>query len=287
MKLGTLNVDEVLASYFPKSYELVPLNGEELPEIDALLIDWVPRGKKKTPAVIQQAKIINHYVKQKKRTVIYDRYLGLTVHEFEWLKKFDVVFTEPAIKYRRDFTSIMPWTETYDLSSYPDIDFSKKTIDLATKDLLRNKIGPFEDYYVEFATHYPKHSVVYWSNLLKEKEDEYKDAGLKKTNFEFENVRTTIIIGTKTAYDVGYLYPEVFNLMRVGVLPLLPKEHRFFWSLFDELLIEKLGWINYNLSVYEATVIPLLVDVYQKIETMWPEMKVEHTIDFLLRELEK
>jgi hypothetical protein len=287
MILGTLNMDEVLADYFPGTYEMIPLTGEELPEVDALFIDWIPRGKKKTPAIIQQAKVINHYVKHKKRTVIFDRYLGMTSNEHEWLKKFNVVFTEPAIKFRSGFTTLMPWTETYHLGSYPEIDHDKKTIDLATKDLLRNKIGPFEDYYVEFATHYPKFSVTYWSNLLKEKEDEFKEAGLKKRSFEFEEVKATILIGTKTAYDVGYLYPETFNLMRKGVLPLLPKEHKYFWSLFDELLIDKIGWIGYNLSVYEVTAIPLLVDVYQNVEKMWPEMKIEHTVDFLTRKLER
>lgn len=287
MKLGTLNIDEVLANHFPESYNLIPIEGEDLPDIDALFIDWIPRGKKRIPSFVQQAKVINEYIKKNTRTIIFDRYLGLTSKEFEWLKKFDVVFTEPAICYRKDFETLLPWTEMYDLSTFPNIDLKDKTIDLGTKDLLRNKLKSFENYYVEFSSNYPRYSVVYWSNLLKEKEDEYKEAGLKKTNFEFKDLKSTIIIGTNTAYDVGYLYPEVFNLMRVGCLPMIPKEHRYFWSLFDDLVIEKIGWINYNLSVYEVSCIPLLVDIYERIETYWPEMMIEHTIDFLTRKLEK
>jgi len=286
MKLGVLNIDVTLANFFPKEIEITHLDTEEnLPQVDALFIDWIPRSKRKTYAIVQQAKIIKHYTRKKQKILIFDRYLGLTQKEFNWLKNFDVTFLEPAIKYRENFDYLPIWTELYDLKSYPDIEIKEKIFDLGTKDLLKNKIASFEDYYVKFSLNYPKKSVVYWSNLLKEKEEEYKEVGIRKTNFDFEKLKATVLIGTPLHYNIGYLYPEVFNLMRVGCLPLLPKEHKYFWSLFDELVIDKIGYINYNLGIYETVAIPMIVDVYEKIREMFPEMNVEYTINFLMEKL--
>jgi hypothetical protein len=286
MLLGTLNIEENLGRELAKDYELLEMKGDKTPNIDALFIDWIPRAKKKTPAVVLQATVVDHYVQKKVPTIVFDRFLGVTNKEYKWLKKFRAFFFEPAVNHRRKFDYLPIWTpKIYDLHTYPDIKIDGREVDLGGVDYLKNKLKSFEKYYVEFGKLYPKCHISYSTKLPKEKEDEYYDANVWYRIAAAENIKTFVLIGTQKAYDMGYLYPYLFYYMERGCLPLLPQEHKYFHSLFSDTVIEKPADINYVLGGYDF-VIPVLVDIYQRIEEYFPEMKINHTVDVIKRCLE-
>jgi hypothetical protein len=286
MKLGTLNIDEVLRDHLPKDYDIVSLEmSKDFPEIDALYIDWMT-GNKTAPGLIRQAAVMDKYARKKIPVVIFDRHLRLTNKEYNWLRKFRVFFFEPAINYRRKFRYLPVWTEIYDLHSYPDIDLEVKDIDIGCFDDLGNKLKSFEKYNVVFGSLYPKWKNCYRVPVPKEKKSEYKDLNVTGDVFSQIMVKCFILIGTQKAYEMGYLYPYVFDHMRKGCLPLLPQEHKYFHCLFSDTVIEKMGDINYILEGYKILCIPTLVDIYERVEKYYPEMKVNHTVDVITKCLE-
>jgi hypothetical protein len=285
MLLGTLNIEENLNKELAKTYDIIPMTGEK-PNIDALFVDWIPRSKKRSPSVVLQATVVDWYVKKKVPTIIFDRFLGVTNKEYKWLRKFKTYFFEPAINYRRKFDYLPIWTpEIYDIHTYPDVELNGREVDLGSVDWLSNKLKSFEKYYVEFGKLYPKHHIAYTTKLPKEKEEEYVDANVSYRIFPAENLKFFVLIGTQKAYDIGYLYPELFHYMKRGCVPLLPQEHKYFHSLFSEVVIAKPGDINYVMGGYKYA-IPTIVEIYQCVEKYFPEMKMNHTVDVIKRCLE-
>ena len=99
-------------------------------------------------------------------------------------------------------------------------------------------------------------------------------------------MKTFVLIGTNKAYEIGYLNTDVFNYMMSGCLPLLPEEHRYFHGVFSEVVIEKPQDINWILQGWDTIAIPTIAEIYNRINTFYPEMKVNHTIDVIRRCLE-
>jgi len=286
MLLGTLNIEEDLGRELSKDHFMHPMKSGELPDIDALFIDWIPRAKKKSPTVVLQATVVDHYVKKKVPTIIFDRFLGVTNKEYKWLRKFKTYFFEPAINHRRKFDYLPIWTpEIYDIHTYPDVELKDREVDLGCVDWLSNKLKSFEKYYVEFGKLYPNYEIAYTTKLPKEKDEEYSDANVKYRIFSAETLKFFVLIGTQKAYDIGYLYPDLFWYMKRGCIPLLPQEHKYFHSLFPGLVIEKPGDINYVMGGYDYA-IPTIVDIHQRVEKYFPEMKMNHTVDVIKRCLE-
>lgn len=285
MLLGTVNIEENLGKELSKDFDLITMTGEK-PNIDALFVDWIPRSKKRSPAVVLQATVVDWYVKKKVPTIIFDRFLGVTNKEYKWLRKFKTYFFEPAINHRRKFDYLPIWTpEIYDIHTYPDVELNGRGLDLGCTDYLSNKLKSFEKYYVEFGKLYPTYEIGYNNRLLKEKTDEYHEANVKEWIISADNMKFFILIGTQKSYDIGYLYPSLFEYMKRGCVPLLPQENKYFHSLFPGLVIEKPGDINYVMGGYKYA-IPTIVDIYQRIEKYFPEMKMNHTVDVIKRCLE-
>jgi len=290
MKLGTLNIDKVLEECLPEKYDIVSLQWDSIqrkdfPEIDALYIDWTPPGNQASPTSVRQAAVMDNYVKKKIPVVIFDRHLRLTNKEYNWLRKFKVYFFEPAINYRRKFRYMPVWTEIYDLHTFPHIK-SVRRIDLGSFDDLGNKLKAFEKYNVVFGQLYPKWKNLYNYRLDLEKGAEYKESNVHLSRVESNDTKCFMLIGTEKAYEMGYLYPHVFDHMRNGCLPLLPQEHKYFHCLFSDTIIEKMGDINYILEGCNVIGIPTLVDIYDRVERYYPEMKVNHTVDVITKCLE-
>jgi len=285
MKLGTLNIDSVLEGHLQVKCDVTHLDHiEDFPDIDALYVDW-ETGDKRRPVMVRQARVMDTYVKKKIPVVLFDRHLRLTNKEYNWLRKFKVFFFEPAINYRRKFRYIPVWTEIYDLHTFPNIEFDRR-IDLGSFDDLGNKLKAFEKYNVMFGQLYPKWKNHYNHLRALEKREEYKESNVHISRVESNDTKCFILTGTQKAYEMGYLYPYVFDHMRNGCLPLLPQEHRYFHCLFSDTVIEKMGDINYILEGWDVLCIPTLVDIYERVEKYYPEMKVNHTVDVITKCLE-
>ena len=77
-----------------------------------------------------------------------------------------------------------------------------------------------------------KYNVHYASSLPKSKIDEYKNAGVTRKDFSYKDIKCFLLIDTPRNYEIGYLNPHVFDMMYMGILPLLPAEHKFYHSVF-------------------------------------------------------
>lgn len=286
MKLGLFNCDKRLLAKLPDSYNLVHLEKEgKFPNIDALFIDWLPRNMTNKNSLARQATVIDSYANNKKTIVLFDRYLDINDREYGYLKKFNTFFFEPAVNHREGFRFLPPWTECHDLMDLPEFVMEGRDIDLGYIGSLKNRLGSFEKYYVEFASLYPKFNVQYTASLPKAKVDEYKNAGITRTNFGYQNVKTTVLIDTPRNYEIGYLNPDVFDMMYMGVLPLLPVEHRFYHSVFSYITDPK--FVAVDIKCYDDVTSIMMLDIYKSIKKVFPEMDIEYTVETIRKCVEK
>jgi len=288
MKLGVINCDKKLLEWLPKSYDLVYLDKKEtgkLPDIDALLIDWMPRYMTNKEKLARQVSLVDIYANKKKTIVLFDRYLDMNEKEYGYLKKFNTFFFEPAVNNRGDFKFLPPWTECYTLETLPTHKKKKRSVDFGYIGSLKNRLSSFEKYYVEFASLYPKYNVCYTASLPKPKIDEYKDAGITKKSFGYEDVKCVLVIDTPKNYEIGYINPDVFDIMHKGVLPLFPVEHRFYHSVFD--IIGDVKFISVDIECINDFREVTLLHIYDHIRTIFPEMNIEYTVETIRKCVEK
>ena len=94
--LGVLNVKQDIRECLQKHVDIAGLDlleGVDFPELSGLFIDWVTEG---SSSFTKQATIIEHYAKKGVSTVLFDRFMGITRTEYNWLNKFNVSFLEPS-----------------------------------------------------------------------------------------------------------------------------------------------------------------------------------------------
>jgi len=286
MRLGVFNCDKRLLGYMPKTYELVYLENEDkLPDIDSVLIDWIPRYVKDKNKLATQAAVVDFYASSKKPVVLFDRYLDIIEREFNYLKKFNVFFFEPAINHREGFSFLPPWTEEITIKDLPHKDNGKKEIDLGHIGTLKNRLKGFEAYYIELSEHFPKYNVHYTASLPKHKVDEYKNAGVTKKDFSWNDLKCFVLIDTPNNYEIGYLNPDVFDAMYMGSYPLLPEEHRFYHSVFPP--VKNIMQIALEIDSYYGVQEIVLLDIYKNISKVFPEMIITNTVDVIRKCVEK
>ena len=284
MRLGVFNCDKRLLGWMPKTYELVYLENEaELPDVDAVLIDWIPRYVTDKNKLANQAAIVDYYASSKKPVVLYDKYLDITEREFKYLKKFNVYFFEPAVNNRDGFIFLPPWTEELKLMDLPWD--GKKEIDLGHIGTLKNRLKSFESYYVDLAEQFPKYTVHYTASLPKHKIDEYKNAGVSRKEFSWNDIKCFVLIDTPNNYEIGYLNPDVFDAMYMGCFPLLPKEHRYYHSVFPP--VKDIIQVSLEIDCYNGVGTTTLLDIYENISKTFPEMLISNTVDTIRKCVEK
>lgn len=286
--IGFYNVQNSLRDRFADKYKNIFIFNEtqppdNFPDLDALLIDWAKRTKNLTPKFIAQGAIVDYYARKKIPIVIYDRYMSVIFGEYNWLNKYGVSFFEPAINNRKGFEYLPQWIEI------PEIEWEEKKRDthLLYKGSLAKKFLSFENYYVSVASQYPKFNVVLDSRLDKSKEKEYIDYNIKLQSDKFSNSQWTIAIGSKRDYEVGYMDPMAMKALEEGCTLLIPKEHRYYYSIFKQGVIENVGEINFIISSFTDGIrFGVLQDIFQNIRNFHPEFDVNYTFEAIDNELE-
>ena len=282
MRIGCINVEKSLADELSKIASVCLIGKGEKLEFDTLFIDWIPLSRKNpenTPKLLAQTEIVEKYIIKKIPTVIFDRYLGISSKEYNWLRKFNVSFCEPALDYRRNFIYLPFWTI---LKRFNDISLnnSERKYSLAYKGSITDKIKSFEKYYVEYSTSYMGDDVCYCGSVDKDKEREYLEGGLHRKDFSFSDAKISIIIGTARDYKVGYLDSSFMDALNNNCVPMLPEEHRYYSGF--PWVIPTIQEIKSFADMYENTYIGLINDVYNDIEKRYPEMKVENTAEMVV-----
>lgn len=250
------------------------------PKIDGLFIDWKTSDNKLEFA--HQAVMVENYLKKGIPTVIFDRKMALSFKEYNWLRKFNVTFFEPAIKHRVGFDFMPFWTEPLDSNWFPYLEYDReheREIVLAYQGNLDDRIHSFEKYYSEYARLFPKKNIAFQTNPvnLRQKIDEWQNYNMKKLELiDFNLVGFTVLIGTKKEYEIGYLREDLFDIMRAGCVPILPEEHRFYGTVFDSIEDER--ELDYMLSLGHIRGV-LIEEIHNNLLTYYPECHIKHTTE--------
>ncbi len=285
MILGTLNTDKSLSDEISKQgITIVSLDTNPNTACDAFFIDFHPTKSDKTPQkaakLVTQALVLEDAVKKKKPVLIFDRYLGLTLKEYNWLNSSRTKFFEPALIYRSGFRYLPFW---YKPKSLNDIEINdlERPYYLAYKGNVTERMKSFEQYYTYYAKIYPNKKVVYNKSIDKIKEEEYKNFGIERKDFEYSEAQYTFIIGTQMEYKIGYLDSFIFKALECNCIPVIPSEHRYFSSIqtYSDLQI-----IN---GMYNHVYIGLIADVYRNIDRYYPEMKIENVAGEIVNHLKE
>ncbi len=271
--LGTVNIEHNLKLGLIEQGTPVIEIGEKMEEVNALFIDWMV---KENPLYMKQAAIIEHYVKTGVPIVIFDRYLVLTQQEFGWLKKFNVSFLEPAVNNRPEFEYLPQWIK--DRPEYKS--FSKRPITLAYSGILSDRIKSFEKYYKEYASLFPSNKVCYSSETAQKKTAVWQDHNLEKSSgIEYGDVSFTILIGSLNEYRCGYIREDLWPILAKGCVPLLPIEHRFFGTVFKDLIVDGEDTVDYYVSCYAKIGPALVEEIYNNLLRIFPEFKINYAVD--------
>ena len=281
--IGLYNVDPVIQRRLSESsYDVKKLDDtDNFPKLDGIFIDWTGHTKNKT--YTKQVALTDHYRKDIP-IMIYDRYMSIKTKEYEYLKKYNVSFYEPVLYHRDGFKYMPQWLKP--LSE--DTDTDNTTIDLGYKGYLKDKYRSFNNYFGKVGDTFD-YTVRYDSNVPKKISDKYKSIGIKKSGFGWSDVRFTIAIDTEENYKKGHIAPFVLNALSHGCVVLLPIEHKYFGSMFHNLVVKHEYEINYHLQGFRKASIRRVVveEVYENIEKFYPEFTIDYTIDIIKENMKK
>jgi hypothetical protein len=264
--------------------EIQPLEveSEELPFLDGLIIDWVDKSNKN--AFLKQAVLVEHYIKKRVPTVIYDRTFVLISKEYNWLQKFNTFFFEPAINNRVGFGYLPQFTNMLSMDDFDLWEERERKVDLLYTGSLKDKLSSFEDYYKKFISLYPDNVVAYCDGTIpSDKIQEYSDSGLiLSTHPDWKNVKCTILIDNTKNYRIGYLDPVIFEAMKNGCVPLLPAEHRYFGNMFEYNINSHID-VDFYVSTIGNASEAIIEDIYNRIESYYSEFTINYFCDTIRR----
>jgi len=276
---------EMLGVYdYTNNYKKLEINfdcnlseSQKLPYLSGLYLNWVDKSQKERFG--RQAFIIENYLRKKLPIVIYDQNMCISRKEFDWLKKFNVHFFEPALNYRKEFKYLPFWME---MKSINDFDLSikgKKTVDLSYDKNIKDNIRSFDKYYRQYSEMYPKSVVTYYNDLPSNKRYEYRNSNMVEVNsIDWKDIKYTLIIDTYKNYTIGYLNPYIFEAMKNNCIPFIPAEHRYFNTMFRGLEISNFNDMNFFIEseTFGNISSAIIHDIYEDIKRYYPEFTVEY-----------
>lgn len=277
MKLTVNNIDVQLRVELSKSVEFVEVTDNP----QGVFLVW--HGKD-TANFSKQTKIVGEAVANKTPMIIFDKYQSMDAETISFLIKEGVFLWEPAVSDRMFFSFQPHWGKIK--IAYQDIgfDFNKShTTDLGYMSPLTKKMPSFKQYYQPIAE-IGEHRVAYYN------QDEYDHITKKVEKLGVTvlfgttspDPKMVVLLGTEQDYKTGYLDPKLFEYLEAGIVPLLPTEHRWFHSVFGDLVVDGEDKIDYHLKVADKTSFGCIYDMYQNLATNLPEADVSNVAKRIL-----
>jgi len=289
MLLGIHNVENDLLSEFQTNFKPLVLDKLEKRKfndnLDCLFMDWIPhQGNKPSKDFLQQIIILKKYIKKDVKIVIFDRYLSMKEKEYNWFKNKGVILLEPAINNRNDFIYLPQPIKIPTLDSLLRISNNNRTIDLAYKGKLKDRLRDFNKYFVGLQeSSGEKYQITYSSELKKEKEEELFNIGITKNYFSWRDIRFTIAFSSARNYRIGYLDEFILTSLKNCCMVLIPEEQRYFISLSPYGMVKNVTDIKYFLNtVTNGDVRAAMVqDTFINLITRYPEFEISYAMDLL------
>jgi hypothetical protein len=256
MKLGLFNVDDALKTELIKHVNIEILDSAEPTNINCMFINWISKDSKDVHRLVHQTRLLEYATGSQMPTIIFDSTLDLTEKEIAYLKKNKVVLFEPTIKTRPGVLSLPFWLHVpKNVELCDDID---KQLDLVYCGNKNNVENDFIQFYSSLLNTSP--------NLRIEHDT---DSNV------FKSAKCSVLIGTEYEYLSGYM-PNLEPMLTAFCVPLLPCRHRFYHSLFKNLVVHDPKDIRFILDNYDMMNYGLISDIYHRIRKYFPEMKVEN-----------
>ena len=77
----------------------------------------------------------------------------------------------------------------------------------------------------------------------------------------------------------GILRNDLFEIMKQGCVPLLPIEHRFYGSMFQELVISDERYIDYFIKNCGELRPVMIEGIFKNIFEHYPEFTIDYAVD--------
>lgn len=244
---------------------------------DGLFIDWIPIYSNKPNDLINQTKIVEQFIKLNKKIVVFDRFKSLTKKEVDFLKKHKTVLLEPAVLVRDGFKYHPCWLNIDDIRNASLSIYENKKFDLGYIGDTINKVSDFTKYYLDVPGNADVSIGVGLSNITSSLESSLEEKGIElNPELSYADFKTTILIGSKDDYECGYIDSTFVSCLNNGVIPLLPKEHKWFHCLFDGCLLKKdyIKDISFMVSLYPSAGYGYIMNIIDMIEIHSPNMDV-------------
>jgi hypothetical protein len=292
--IGLLNTSgdlkDALASQFEIcDFDIQVFEPDSSPSLGGLFVDWLPQEMDEKH-FFRQAAILQDYVKKGIPVVLFDRYTTIDQKQYRWLSKFNVTFLEPRINFREGFEWQPQWASPLP-KKFEVPNTGKREIGIAYEGPLATQLKSFEKYYMTYATIFPDVEVVYhctdlnvWKGQSQiDKLKHFEDHNLVKSEFDFSFVDVAVLIGSYKDYNSGYLPNNLFTMLNKGCIPLLPIEHRFFATMFDQLIIRNERDLDYAFRSFPKVKQVIIEEIYDNIFKRFPEFQLHYMVEKLKR----
>lgn len=277
------NVDDHLYSLFSLRSEHRYLSADapyNVKECLGLFVDWIPTNSDRAEELVQQTEIIEEFIRHNRKILIFDRYRSMTSKEFNYLKRHKVTFWEPALLSRKGFQYQPCWVDVpYETTYFPLEPFEgKKTYDLGFKGSLRNKFKGLSAYYEGMPGIMDLTIGVDVSDMKNDKIRELQNKHIGVGNHEMSDFKVMVLLGKPEDYVTGYLDPSFVECINQGVVPVLPSEHKWYYAMFEGLVIKNLSDLKQVINQYDNAGYGMTWELLMNIEKHHPEMTSSYVV---------
>lgn len=255
-------------------------------DCQGLFVDWISTSTGHPEDLVQQNEIIDEFIKHKKKIIIFDRYRSMTSQEFNYLKKYKVVFWEPALFTRKGFKYQPCWVSvpnSIDELSLAPFE-APKEFDLGYNGSLRNKFKGIFNYYESMSAIM---DLSIGMNVVDIKDDKIKELRNKDIDVGdhlLSSYKTMVLLGKPEDYVSGYLDPIFIDCINQGVIPVLPYEHRWYHAIFDGLVIKNgLTDLKHNIDLYDNAGFGIMYNLLSNIGRYHKEMTDTYVMNRIVR----
>lgn len=277
MRISVSNIDAELLSELSKICTVVGI--DENPK--GVFLQWV------TPEVgylfTQQTYIIEKCVKHDIPMIIFDKEEKMSPEEVGFLMSKGSFLWEPAVTGRNFFSFQPVWgniiTKLEDIKWDFDVD---RSIDLANTSPIVRKTHDFDKYYntIHEIGGYNVLYVDHDGNRTISNKISSMNIPIINTNYNdgkyLGKIKYTVLIGSDLDYETGTLPTNLFELLENGVVPLLPREHRWYHSVFDGMLVDCESDIEHYIDVYDRISFGCVYEIYKNLDKYLPEANVKN-----------
>ena len=275
MKIAVNNIDKKLRVELSRISKIVDINSSPR----GVFIEWVADGD----LFEKQTIIIDKCVKEKIPMIVFDRYQKILPEEISFLVSQGAFLWEPSVAGRMFFSYQPCWGYFRKSGDIPLID-KIDGIDLVYMSSLSKKISTFQKYYKPVSD-IGDFKVVY---VDKDNNDvvnrKVSEMGIDIIGRDDKiSKKSVILLGTEHEYQTGILDPQLFDYLEAGILPLLPKEHRWFHSIFDDVVINNESDVDYFLKTWDKISFGVICDIYEKLNLYLPESDVKNVAKRIIK----